>query len=244
MISVAGEGKVGALAEVNSETDFVAKNEAFQAFSNGVAEVALKENIVEVEALKACTFPGAGRTVGEELTHQIATIGENMNIRRVARLETEKGAVASYVHGAGKIGVLVQLDASKDDGKVAEVARQIAMHVAAAGPQYLKRDEVPADVVAREKEIMRVKAIESGKPENIVDKIIEGQINKFFGEICLLEQVYVIDTDLKVGKVVENLAKEIGGEVTLSSYIRFQLGEGIEKRDDDFAAEVASLSKG
>ena len=244
MVAVAGEGKCGSLVEVNSETDFVAKNEAFQNFSKGVAEVVLSEKLTEVDVLTSSAFPGTGRTVGEELAHQIATIGENMNIRRAARLESATGAVASYVHGTGKIGVLVQLDSSKDNEQIAAVARQIAMHVAAAAPQYLKRDEVPADVVSREKDIMRVKALESGKPENIVDKIIEGQINKFYGEICLLEQAYVIDTDLKVGKVVENLAKEIGGEVTLSGYIRYQLGEGIEKREDDFAAEVASLSKG
>ena len=167
-----------------------------------------------------------------------------MNIRRFARLESASGVTASYVHGGGKIGVLVQLDAEKgDDPQVAETARMLAMHVAAANPQYLCRADVPADVVEREKDIMRVKAIESGKPENIVEKIIEGQINKFFGEICLLEQIYVIDTDKKVGKVVEALAKELGGQVTLAAYSRYQLGEGIEKKEDDFAAEVASMTK-
>ncbi len=244
MIAAVGNGKSGALAEVNSETDFVAKNDAFQAFANGVAEVALKENPADVETLKGLDFPGSDRNVGDELTHQIATIGENMNIRRFARLESASGVTASYVHGGGKIGVLVQLDAEKgDDPQVAETARMLAMHVAAANPQYLCRADVPADVVEREKDIMRVKAIESGKPENIVEKIIEGQINKFFGEICLLEQVYVIDTDKKVGKVVEALAKELGGQVTLAAYSRYQLGEGIEKKEDDFAAEVASMTK-
>ena len=244
MIAAVGNGKSGALAEVNSETDFVAKNDAFQAFANGVAEVALKEIPAEVETLKGLDFPGSDRNVGDELTHQIATIGENMNIRRFARLESASGVTASYVHGGGKIGVLVQLDAEKgDDPQVAETARMLAMHVAAANPQYLCRADVPADVVEREKDIMRVKAIESGKPENIVEKIIEGQINKFFGEICLLEQVYVIDTDKKVGKVVEALAKELGGQVTLAAYSRFQLGEGIEKKEEDFAAEVASMTK-
>ena len=244
MIAAVGNAKSGALAEVNSETDFVAKNDAFQAFANGVAEVALKENPADVETLKGLDFPGSDRNVGDELTHQIATIGENMNIRRFARLESASGVTASYVHGGGKIGVLVQLDAEKgDDPQVAETARMLAMHVAAANPQYLCRADVPADVVEREKDIMRVKAIESGKPENIVEKIIEGQINKFFGEICLLEQVYVIDTDKKIGKVVEDLAKELGGQVTLAAYSRFQLGEGIEKKEDDFAAEVASMTK-
>ena len=244
MIAAVGNGKSGALAEINSETDFVAKNDAFQAFANGVAAVALQETPADVETLKGLDFPGSNRNVGDELTHQIATIGENMNIRRFARLESASGVTASYVHGGGKIGVLVQLDAEKgDDPQIAETARMLAMHVAAANPQYLCRADVPADVVEREKDIMRVKAIESGKPENIVEKIIDGQINKFFGEICLLEQVYVIDTDKKVGKVVEALAKELGGQVTLAAYSRFQLGEGIEKKEDDFAAEVASMTK-
>jgi len=243
IVAVAGEGNVGAIVEVNAETDFVAKNEAFQAFSTGVAQAVFANNPADVEALKSVDFPGSGRNVGDELTHQIATIGENMNIRRFVRLEADAGVVASYVHAGGKIGVLVQLDTANDSDEVMATARQIAMHVAAASPQYLNRNDVPAEVVAKEKEIMKVKAIESGKPENIVDKIVDGQINKFFGEICLLEQVYVIDTDMKVGKVVEKLAKDVGTEVTLAGYVRYQLGEGIEKKEDDFAAEVASLTK-
>jgi len=244
MIAAAGSDHSGALVEVNSETDFVAKNDLFQAFVNGVADVVLNQNPADVEALKALDFPASGRNVADELSHQIATIGENMNVRRFARLESNSGVTASYIHGAGKIGVLVQLDSDKHaDPRVSEAARLLAMHVAAANPQYLNRKDVPAEVVEREKDIMRAKALESGKPESIVDKIIEGQINKFFAETCLLEQVYVIDTDQKVGKVVESLAKEIGGEVTLSAYVRFQLGEGIEKKEDDFAAEVASMTK-
>ncbi len=243
LIAVAGEGKAGAIVEVNAETDFVAKNDAFIAFSAGVAQAVYENNPADVEALKGIDFPGSGRNVADELTHQIATIGENMNIRRFARLETSAGAVASYLHAGGKIGALVQLDAASDSDEVAATARQIAMHVAAANPQYLSRDDVPGEIVEREKEIMKAKALESGKPENIVDKIVEGQINKFFGEICLLEQVYVIDTDMKVGKVVEKLAKDIGADVTLAGYVRYQLGEGIEKKEDDFAAEVASLTK-
>ena len=243
LIAAAGEGKAGAIAEVNAETDFVAKNDAFIAFSTGVAQAVFDNSPADVEALKGNDFPGSGRNVADELTHQIATIGENMNIRRIARLEAASGAVASYVHAGGKIGVLVQLDCDSDSPEVAATARQVAMHVAAANPQYLSRNDVPAEVVDKEKEIMKVKAIESGKPENIVDKIVEGQINKYFGEICLLEQVYVIDTDMKVGKVVEKLAKDVGTDVTLAGYVRYQLGEGIEKKEDDFAAEVASLTK-
>ncbi len=244
MIAAAGSGNKGALVEVNSETDFVAKNDAFQAFANGVAGVVLGQAPADVEALKKLDFPGTDRNVGEELNHQISTIGENMNVRRFVCLESNAGVTASYIHGAGKIGVLVQLDSDKaDDSRIAETARMLAMHVAAASPQYLSRNDVPADVVEREKDIMRAKAIESGKPENIVEKIIEGQINKFFGESCLLEQVYVIDTDQKVGKVIESLAKEIGGQVTLAAYARFQLGEGLEKKEEDFASEVASMTK-
>ncbi len=244
MIASAGSGNKGALVEVNSETDFVAKNDAFQAFANGVADVVLSQAPAGVEALKNLDFPGTDRNVGEELNYQISTIGENMNVRRFVCLESNAGVTASYIHGAGKIGVLVQLDSDKaDDPRIAEAARMLAMHVAAANPQYLSRNDVPVDVVEREKNIMRAKAIESGKPENIVEKIIEGQINKFFGESCLLEQVYVIDTDQKVSKVVESLAKDVGGQVTLAAYARFQLGEGIEKKEDDFAAEVASMTK-
>ncbi len=244
MIAAVGEAQCGALVEVNSETDFVAKNDAFQAFAKGVADVVLDKAPADVEALKALDFPGTGRNVGDELTHQIATIGENMNIRRFARLESKAGLTANYIHGAGKIGVLVQLDTDKaDDPRVAETAKLIAMHVAAASPQYLTREDVPADVIEREKDIMRAKAKESGKPENIIEKILDGQINKFFGETCLLEQVYVVDTDHKVGKVVEALAKEVGGQVNLTAYERFQLGEGIEKKEEDFAAEVASMTK-
>jgi elongation factor Ts len=139
--------------------------------------------------------------------------------------------------------VSVSLETESQDEKVSLLARQIAMHVAAASPQYLVRSEVPAAVIDKEKEIMRAKALDSGKPENIVDKIIEGQINKFFGEVCLIEQVYVIDTDKKVGQVVEALAKELGSDVRLTGFVRYQLGEGIEKREDDFAAEVASMTK-
>ncbi len=242
LVATANDGNRCAVVEVNSETDFVAKNEAFQAFVAGVAQVVLSENPADLDALMALPFPDTGRTVAEEQTHQIATIGENISVRRFVLSAVSAGSVASYVHGTGKIAVSVALQTESQDEAVETLARQIAMHVAAANPQYLKRDEIPAAIVEKEKEIMRAKAIDSGKPENIVDKIIEGQINKFFGEVCLLEQVYVIDTDKKVGKVVEALAKELGSEITLSEFVRYQLGEGIEKREDDFAAEVASMT--
>jgi elongation factor Ts len=248
---VAAEGLVAAVSdanrcavvEVNSETDFVAKNDAFKEFAAGVAKAVLEEAPADLDALLALPFPATGRTVAEEQTHQIATIGENISIRRFERTEVPAGVVASYVHGNGKIGVSVALATESPDEAVSTLARQIAMHVAAANPQYLDREQVPAAVVDKEKEIMRAKALESGKPEKIVDKIIEGQINKFFGEVCLLEQVYVIDTDKKVGQVVQTLAKELGCDAQLTGFSRYQLGEGIEKREDDFAAEVASMTK-
>jgi elongation factor Ts len=242
-VAAAANGTVGAIVEVNAETDFVAKNEAFQTFVAGVRDLVLGTEVADVEALKTLDYPGTGRTVAEELTHQIATIGENMGIRRLARVDAGQGVVTSYIHGNGKIGVLVELQTESTDEKVAALGKQLAMHVAAAAPQYLDRDSVPAEIVEKEKEIMRVKAIESGKPEKIVEKIILGQINKYFGEVCLLEQAFVIDPDQKVGKLVAALGKELGTEITLNSYVRFQLGEGIEKKEDDFAAEVAAMSK-
>jgi len=243
MVAVVGQGTCCAVVEVNSETDFVAKNEAFQAFVNGVAKVVFDQNPADLDALLALPFPSTGRTVLEEQMHQVATIGENINVRRFARLTVASGVVASYVHGAGKIGVLVALTTTQADDRVAALARQLAMHVAAASPQYLERSQVPAAVLEREKDIYRVKARESGKPENLIEKILDGQINKFYGEICLLEQAYVIDPDQKVGKVVEALGKELGAKVELTAYSRFQLGEGIEKKEDNFAAEVASMTR-
>ncbi len=242
-VAADSNGSVGAMIELNAETDFVAKNEAFQAFVAGVKDVVLANDVADIEALQAIDYPGTGRTVAAELTHQIATIGENMGIRRFARINVDQGVVTSYVHGAGKIGVLVELQTESTDEKVAALGKQLAMHVAAAAPQYLDRDSVPADVVEKEKEIMRVKALDSGKPENIVEKIILGQINKYFGEVCLLEQAFVIDPDQKVGKLVAALGKEIGTDIKLNSFVRYQLGEGIEKKEDDFAAEVAAMSK-
>lgn len=244
MVVAVGKGSVGALAEINAETDFVAKNTGFQAFSAGVAEAVVASGAETLEALLAAPFPGTGRTVAEEQVHQVATIGENINIRRLARFEVAAGVVAVYVHGGGKIGVLVELSTDRgSDPRVAALAHQLAMHVAAANPQYLERKEVPAEVLDREKDIMRVKAKESGKPDNLIEKILEGQINKFFGEVCLLEQAYVIDPDQKVTKVVDALGKELGAAVKLTRFARFQLGEGIEKRGDDFASEVAALVK-
>ncbi|MDY0190445.1 MAG: translation elongation factor Ts [Desulfuromonas sp.] len=242
-IVAAGAANVGVIVEVNAETDFVAKNDAFCNFAAGIAQVVVDQRPADLAELQQDAFPGSGRTVAEELTHQIATIGENINIRRFACRSVDAGVVEHYVHAGGKIGVIVELTTASTSEAVSATARQLAMHIAAAAPQYLCREQVPAEIVDKEKEIMRVKALESGKPENIVDKIIAGQINKFYGEICLLEQAFVIDPDRRINQVVAGLAKEIGAEVELSGYDRYMLGEGIEKRVDDFAAEVAQLTK-
>jgi elongation factor Ts len=244
LVVVSGSEKTGAMVEVNAETDFVAKNDAFVSFATKIADLVVSESPADMDALMALPFPGTERTVSEEQVHQIATIGENINIRRFERRATDNGLIESYVHGGGKIGVMIELQTDNADSEeVKSVAKQLAMHIAAVAPQYLCRENVPADVVEKEKEIMRTKAIESGKPENIVEKIIEGQINKYYGEICLLEQAFVVDPDIKVGKLLEKTAKNIGAEIKLADYVRYQLGEGIEKKQDDFAAEVASMTK-
>ncbi|ATX82345.1 translation elongation factor Ts (EF-Ts) [Mariprofundus ferrinatatus] len=223
------EGNVGVVLEVNAETDFVSKNEKFVGFANAVAELIIKQNPADVDALKAMDFDGE-HTVEQALSQLIATIGENMSIRRFER--TEASGVASYVHGAGKIGVLVGFDGDVDT----DLARGIAMHVAAANPLFIARGDVDADTVERERAVLSERAIASGKPEAIVDKIVTGQLNKFYSDICLLEQDFVMDTDQKVGKAL--------GNVTVTAMTRFALGEGIERKEEDFAAEVAAQIQG
>jgi len=236
LVGVAVDGSKGAVVEVNSETDFVARNEQFQGFVSAVAKLALDSN-GDIDALKGMDFPGTGRTVAEELTQMISTIGENMNLRRVHVSTVEDGEVAAYVHGAvadglGTIGVLV---AGKGDG-AADFGKQVAMHVAATNPASLSRDDLDPEVVEREKQFLTEQARESGKPEEIIAKMIVGRINKFYGEVCLLEQVFVIDGENKVGKAASNAGVEVTG------FVRFGLGEGIEKVEEDFAAEVAAVA--
>lgn len=236
LVGVSVDGNTGAVVEVNSETDFVARNEQFQGFVSTVAKLALKSG-GDVEALKAMDFPGTGRNVAEELTHLISTIGENMNIRRVQVLSSEGGEVAAYVHGAvvdglGKIGVLV----AGKGGDVQAFGKQVAMHVAATNPASLSRDDLDPAIVEREKQVLTEQARESGKPEEIIEKMIVGRISKFYGEVCLLEQIFVIDGESKVSKAAEAAGTEITG------FVRFGLGEGIEKKEEDFAAEVAAAA--
>ena len=235
------DGNVGVVVEVNAETDFVAKNDQFSEFVTDVAKTIAEKNPADVEALKAETISGGSQTVGDALTEKIAKIGENMNIRRFARYE---GTVASYIHGGGRIGVLVKFDTDcADKPGFDEFAKNIAMQIAAAGAEYLDRDSVPADRVEHEKEILAAQAKNEGKPDNIIEKMIIGRINKFYKEVCLVDQEYIKDGDLSVAKYVQQTAKELGGSIKIVDYTRFEKGEGLEKKSEDFAAEVASMIK-
>jgi len=230
-------GTSGVLIEVNAETDFTSKNENFTNFANTLGDIALKAKAADLDALKALDFDGS--TAQEALTQLINTIGENMDIRRYALAEVNNGVVAAYVHAGGKIGVLVAIE-GEENTALAELARGIAMHVAAVNPQYISRDQVSAEAVEREKAVLTERAAASGKPENIIEKIVSGQLNKFYSEICLLEQDYVLDADLTVGKAV----KAVQSDAQVVAIHRFQLGEGIEKEESDFAAEVAAQVNG
>ena len=239
------EGNRGAIVEVNSETDFVAKNEVFQEFVRNVAELVV-ENGADVEALGAAQYPGGG-TVQEKLTDNIAKIGENQSLRRAAVLEVGEGAVVSYVHnqvapGLGKIGVLVALESGAPAEKLNELGKQIAQHVAAAHPQALDAESIDPALVERERAIAMEKAKESGKPANIVEKMVEGGLAKFRKENALLSQLFVRDNKTPVADIVASAAKEAGTGIQLTGFVRFQLGEGIEKKQEDFAAEVAAAA--
>jgi len=246
LVGAAFTAREGALVEVNAETDFVARNDQFQAYVRDVAKLALTSS-ADMESLKQMPYP-SGRSVAEELTHLIATIGENMSLRRAAKLSVNHGVVATYVHNAlvpelGRIGVLVALESSGDQEKLATLGRHIAQHVAAAKPEALRIEEVDPVALARERAILVDQAKASGKPEAIIEKMVEGRLSKYYGEVVLLEQTYVRDGETKVAKVIENAAKDIGAPVTLTGFVRFALGEGIEKPEgDDFATEVAKMA--
>ena len=244
LIGVSTEGSRGGMVEVNAETDFVARNDSFQAFAGKITELVAQVGD-DLEALKSADFPGTGRNVGDELTHQIATIGENMNIRRAVVLEVEPGVVSAYVHnqiapGLGKIGVLVALQSEGDAGKLSEFGRQLAMHIAAAQPQSVSTDDLDPTSVDRERQVLADQARASGKPEEIIEKMVEGRLRKFYEEVVLLEQTWVIDGESKVGDVVAKLGKDLGAEIKVTGFERFNLGEGIEKEAGDLASEVAA----
>jgi len=232
------EGNMAVVLEVNSETDFVSKNDSFTGFVGSLADFILREKPADIDTLKAMSFEG-DLTVEQTLSQLIATIGENMSIRRFKLIEVGSGVTAAYVHGAGKIGVLVGISGEASD-KLNEFARGVAMHVAAANPQFINRDDVSVEAIERERAVLSERAAASGKPEAIIDKIVTGQMGKFYSEVCLVEQDFVMDSDLKVGNALE----KIQGDAEITSIARFQLGEGIEKREEDFAAEVAAQVNG
>lgn len=245
LVAVASSGAKAAVVEVNAETDFVARNDAFQALAVQVAKIAL-ETGADVEALKSQAYPGGG-TVQDALTNLVATIGENMTLRRVAQLSVSQGIVASYVHNAlapnlGKIGVLVALESSADAAKLQELGKQIAMHVAAARPEALNIADVDAKALERERNVLADQARASGKPEDIIAKMVDGRLRKYYEEVVLMEQVYVVDGESRISQVVEKAARALGTAVKLTGFARYQLGEGIEKTQDDFAAEVAKMA--
>ena len=244
LVAATVDGKVAAVVEVNSETDFVALNDKFQAIVSEVSKLSLKAS--DIDALKALNMSG-GKNVADTIVEAIATIGENISLRRCARLTVETGVIASYVHNVvvdnmGKIAVLVALESTGDAAKLNTLGRQIAMHIAAAKPVSLDTTGVDAELVERERAIFVEQTKDSGKPENIIEKMVEGRIRKFYEEIVLLEQVFVIDGKTRIKEVIENAAKEIGAPVILKDFVRFELGEGIEQEEKDFAAEVAAVA--
>ena len=247
LVGVVVDGTQGALVEVNSETDFVARNETFQSFVNDCARLALKAG-GDVEALAAAPF-GDGGSVSEALTDLVAKIGENLTLRRTAAVSVSEGVVVSYVHNKvtpslGKIGVIVGLESAADREQLAQLAKQLAMHITNTDPAYVDRGSVDGEALERERQILADQARASGKPENIIEKMVEGRLRKFYEEVCLLEQVYVIDGESKVGDVVARAAQDLGSDIEVVGFARFKLGEGIEKGDSDFAAEVAAAAGG
>ena len=248
LVGVAVEATKGVAVEVNSETDFVAKNDQFQDFVRNTTQVALTLSADDVEGLKAAAYPDGG-TIAEKLTDNIATIGENQQIRRMKTVAVNSGAVVSYMHnaaaeGLGKIGVLVALESDIAADVLEPFGKQLAMHIASMFPQALDADGLAAAVIERERAIAQEKAAESGKPENVQEKMGEGAIKKFAKENALLSQMFVMDNKTSVADVVAKFGKDNGGSVTLTDYVRFQLGEGIEKEEADFAAEVAAAVGG
>ncbi len=244
LIGVASTGTKSAVVELNSETDFVARNDGFQELVRGVANAALGTD-GSLDALNAANL--GDKTVADAITEAIATIGENMGLRRVSVMEVNEGVVSTYVHnatsdGLGKIGVLVALESSGDTDALNAIGRQVAMHVAATNPLAATREEVDPAIVARETAIFSESARQSGKPENIIEKMVEGRLRKFYEEVVLLAQTFVIDGENTVEKALKNAEKDVGAEITLKGFVRLQLGEGIEKQSDDFAAEVAAMS--
>jgi len=246
LVGISVEGTKGAIVEVNSETDFVARNEQFQAIVGNVSKLAADAG-GNTEKLAEMPFPGTGRSVAAELTDAIAKIGENMNLRRSAVIEVKNGAIGSYVHnsvkpGMGKLGVLVGLESTGDKAALMALGKQLAMHIANTNPLSVSPEDIDPSVVAKEREIFAEQAKESGKPAEVIEKMVEGRVRKFYEEQTLLAQTFVIDGESKVKDVVAKAEKEAGAPIKVTKFVRYSLGEGIEKAETDFAAEVAATS--
>ena len=245
LVGACVEGTRGALVEVNSETDFVARNETFQEFVDACARIALGVD-GDVDALASAPYNG-DEDVSSALTNLVAKIGENLTLRRTAAVSVSEGAVVAYIHNKatpslGKIGVIVGLESAGEKEQLSQLARHLAMHIANTDPAYVDRHSVDAGALDREREILAEQARASGKPENIIEKMVEGRLRKFYEEVCLLEQVYVIDGESKVADVIANAAKDMGADIKVTGFARFKLGEGIDKGESDFAAEVAAAA--
>jgi elongation factor Ts len=247
LVAFAVDGQKGALIELNAETDFVARNTEFQEFAATLATLAL--TVDDVEALSQADYPSTGRNVADELTNKIATIGENMSLRRMQVLSVGSGAVVSYMHnatapGLGRIGVLVALESTGDAEVLQNLGKQIAMHIAATSPASLSVEDLDAEAVQRERDVLIEQAKASGKPQEIAEKMVEGRMKKYYQEVVLLEQTSVIDGETRIADVVANAGGDASAEIALTAFVRFNLGEGIEKEESDFAAEVAAAAKG
>lgn len=246
LVAVTLDGNRAAIVEVNSETDFVARNEQFQGLVGSIAQLALEAN-GDVEALGQAAFPGTGRSVTDELANAVATIGENMNLRRTALLAVNDGVIGAYVHntvkpGMGKLGVLVALQSAGNKDVLSTLGKQIAMHIANTAPLSVSPDDLDPEVVARERAIFAEQASGSGKPAEIIEKMVEGRVRKFYEEVTLLAQTFVIDGETKIRDVLKNAEKDAGAPITLTAFVRYALGEGIERAESDFAAEVAATA--
>jgi len=247
-MATSGDGLTGAVIEINAETDFVARNDTFQDFVAACAGLALDAD-GSIEALAGMSYPDSDGNVQDKLTNLVATIGENMQLRRCASLSVSQGAVSGYVHsavkpGLGKIAVIVGLESAGDQDKLAQLGKQLAMHIAATKPEAVSVDDLDPALVERERNVLSEQARDSGKPEDIIAKMVEGRLRKYYQEVVLAEQVFVIDGETRVSKVIEDAAKDVGAPVKITGFVRYGLGEGIEKKEEDFAAEVAAAVSG
>lgn len=241
-------GNTGVLVEINCETDFCAKSDKFLELVETITDTILANDVADVEALKSCTASGTSQTVAEYMTEKIATIGENMNIRRFTKMT---GTLVPYMHDGGRIGTMVKLTTDKpDDATVLACGKNVALQVTALNAQYVSQNDIPADVLANEKEVqlglVKTENAQSAKPkpENVLEKIVEGRLRKYYEEVCLLDQKYFKDDSMTIAKYVESEAKAAGAEIKVDAFVRYERGEGIEKKQDDFAAEVAQMAKG